>query len=95
MPITVFCPLCFFFFLPELGTEPRALRLLGKRSTTELNLQPPPLCFLYKKVFSVSKVILHHVLHLLEGVSAMCIINYLKYQFLILINLRGGNSCCF
>lgn len=47
-----------------------------------------PLCFLYKKVFSVSKVILHHVLHLLEGVSAMCIINYLKYQFLILINER-------
>jgi len=30
-----------FFFFPELGTEPRALRLLGKRSTTELNPQPP------------------------------------------------------
>jgi len=30
----------FFFFFPELGTEPRALRLLGKRSTTELNPQP-------------------------------------------------------
>jgi len=29
----------FFFFL-ELGTEPRALRLLGKRFTTELNPQP-------------------------------------------------------
>jgi len=27
-------------FPPELGTEPRALRLLGKRSTTELNPQP-------------------------------------------------------
>jgi len=30
----------FFFFFSELGTEPRALRLLGKRSTTELNPQP-------------------------------------------------------
>ncbi|EDM11422.1 rCG52991, isoform CRA_d [Rattus norvegicus] len=30
----------FFFFFPELGTEPRALRFLGKRSTTELNPQP-------------------------------------------------------
>jgi len=33
----------FFFFLvlffSELGTEPRALRFLGKRSTTELNPQ--------------------------------------------------------
>jgi hypothetical protein len=28
------------FFFPELRTEPRALRLLGKRSTTELNPQP-------------------------------------------------------
>jgi len=28
-----------FFFL-ELGTEPRALRFLGKHSTTELNPQP-------------------------------------------------------
>jgi len=30
----------FFFSFLELGTEPRALRLLGKRSTTELNPQP-------------------------------------------------------
>jgi len=30
-----------FFFFSELGTEPRALRLLGKCSTTELNPQPP------------------------------------------------------
>jgi len=30
----------FFFFFSELRTEPRALRLLGKRSTTELNPQP-------------------------------------------------------
>jgi len=30
---------CSIFF-PELGTEPRALRFLGKRSTTELNPQP-------------------------------------------------------
>jgi len=29
-----------FFFFSELGTEPRALRSLGKRSTTELNPQP-------------------------------------------------------
>jgi len=28
------------FFPPELRTEPRALHLLGKRSTTELNPQP-------------------------------------------------------
>jgi len=30
----------WFFFFSELGTEPRALRFLGKRSTTELNPQP-------------------------------------------------------
>jgi len=30
----------FWFFFSELGTEPRALRFLGKRSTTELNPQP-------------------------------------------------------
>jgi len=30
----------FFFFPSELGTEPRALRFLGKGSTTELNPQP-------------------------------------------------------
>jgi len=37
----------FFFgsFFPELGTEPRALRFLGKRSTTELNPQPLVLFF--------------------------------------------------
>jgi len=28
------------FFFSELGTEPRALRFLGERSTTELNPQP-------------------------------------------------------
>jgi len=32
----------FFFFFSELGTEPRALHFLGKRSTTELNPQPRP-----------------------------------------------------
>jgi len=37
---------CFWvFFFPELGTEPRALCLLGKRFTTELN--PQPLCFVF------------------------------------------------
>jgi len=30
----------FFFLFSELRTEPRALHLLGKRSTTELNPQP-------------------------------------------------------
>jgi len=30
----------FWFFFSELGTEPRALCFLGKRSTTELNPQP-------------------------------------------------------
>jgi len=30
----------FWFFFSDLGTEPRALRFLGKRSTTELNPQP-------------------------------------------------------
>jgi len=34
----------FIFFL-ELGTEPRALQFLGKRSTTELNPQPPKLLY--------------------------------------------------
>jgi len=28
------------FFFSGVGTEPRALRLLGKHSTTELNPQP-------------------------------------------------------
>jgi len=39
----------FYFFLvlffSELGTEPRALRFLGKRSTTELNPQPQKFFF--------------------------------------------------
>jgi len=30
----------FLFFFSELGTEPRALRFLGKRSATEPNPQP-------------------------------------------------------
>jgi len=34
----------FWFFFSELGTEPRALRFLGKRSATEPN--PQPLFFL-------------------------------------------------
>jgi len=35
------CIFFFFFFFPsELGMEPRALLLLGKHSTTELNPQP-------------------------------------------------------
>jgi len=35
----------FWFFFSELGTEPRALRFLGKHSTTELNPQPHRLVF--------------------------------------------------
>ena len=41
------------FFFPELRTGPRALRLLGKRSTTELNPQPP---YCYPAIFSGSGV---------------------------------------
>jgi len=37
-----------FFFPPELGTEPRALRFLGKRSTTELNPQPQSVLLITK-----------------------------------------------
>jgi len=36
----------FWFFFSELGTKSRALRFLGKRSTTELNPQPLYLLFL-------------------------------------------------
>jgi len=39
----------FFFFFLELGTKPRALRLLGKHSTTELN--PQPLYLLFDIIF--------------------------------------------
>jgi len=46
----------FWFFFSELGTEPRALRFLGKRSTTELNPQPPFFEFLSSNCFS--KIIL-------------------------------------
>jgi len=45
---------CFFLFFSELGTEPRALRFLGKRSTTELNPQPV-LCVLLSDGLSVGK----------------------------------------
>jgi len=41
-----------WFFFSERGTEPRALRFLGKRSTTELNPQPPGCVFL-KMLFSL------------------------------------------
>ena len=40
-----------FFFFPELRTEPRALRLLGKRSTTELNPQPQKFSFFLLKIY--------------------------------------------
>jgi hypothetical protein len=37
----LFCFVLFFVFVfPELRTEPKALRLLGKHSTSELNPQP-------------------------------------------------------
>jgi len=38
----------FWFFFSELGTEPRALRFLGKRFITELNPQPLNDAFLMK-----------------------------------------------
>jgi len=52
--VCVFACVSFFFFFfgsffSELGTEPRALRFLGKRSTTELN--PQPLCVSFLKLF--------------------------------------------
>jgi len=43
--LTSFFFFFFFFFFPELGIEPRALRLLGKCSTTEPNPQPRLLPF--------------------------------------------------
>jgi len=45
---SVFFFFFFWFFFSELGTEPRALRFLGKRSTTELNPQPPHISVLVK-----------------------------------------------
>jgi len=42
-PLPSFVGVCFIvvvLFFSELWTEPRALRFLGKRSTTELNPQP-------------------------------------------------------
>lgn len=49
-----FCCCCFsfLFFSSELGTEPSALRLLGKCTTTELNPQP---------IVVVFKVVSHSV----------------------------------
>jgi len=38
--------LLFCLFFPELRNEPRALHLLGKHSTTELNPQPQKAIFL-------------------------------------------------
>jgi len=67
----------FWFFFSELGTEPRALRFLGKRSTTELNPQPRFYIFFLKKkkrfvlVFDYVSVCLCGYMHLntdsLEG----------------------------
>jgi len=56
--LSFFFSFFFFFgsFFPELGTEPRALRFLGKRSTTELNPQPHfPNFFLGLFLFCVEK----------------------------------------
>jgi len=47
----LFFLLSFFFFFLELRTEPRALRLLGKHSITELNPQPPSFSFLRQSIF--------------------------------------------
>jgi len=43
----------FFLFFPELRTEPRALCLLGKHSTTELNPQPHTISFFLHLLFYV------------------------------------------
>jgi len=42
----------FWFFFSELGTEPRALRFLGKRSATELNPQPQETLMRLKNTFA-------------------------------------------
>jgi len=51
----LFCFVFFFFgsFFSELGTEPRALRFLGKHSTTELNPQHHTLVVFDLGLFSV------------------------------------------
>jgi len=45
---------CFLFFFSELGTEARASRFLGKRSTTELNPQPQKFYFYFWNNLSFS-----------------------------------------
>jgi hypothetical protein len=57
MQISISCYFVFFYF-SELRTEPRAMCLLGKRSTTELNPQPlksPFLSYLPATKLSVGK----------------------------------------
>jgi len=55
----------FWFFFPELGTKPRALRFLGKRSTTELNPQPPS-----PAIFNAPNILLHLLLPSVSPVMA-------------------------
>jgi len=42
---TLFFFFFFWFFFSELGTEPQALRFLGKRSATEISPQPQTMNF--------------------------------------------------
>jgi len=51
-PGTTASSFSFLSFFPELGTEPRALCFLGKRSTTELN--PQPLSFFHSRITEAS-----------------------------------------
>jgi len=63
------CFFFFWFFFSELGTEPRALRFLGKRSTIELNPQPL-VCLLEERqssdcfTFSDFQPVSYHFTHL-------------------------------
>jgi len=58
--------LFFFFFFPGLGTEPRALRSLGKRSTAELNPQPLTSVFSLEPWAQRMELHLSPLYHLLE-----------------------------
>jgi len=52
-------PIFITFFFSELGTEPRTLHLLGKRTTAELNPQPPEHFFKESFALQLSYYITH------------------------------------
>jgi len=66
-----------------MGTEPRALRFLGKLSTAELNPQPPKCNFLKGPL----------VLNLLQSIE-----NYCQFSFQMLLSnaasVRAEMNCC-